>query len=172
MNDRQDTLETKLAEARAEMAERERDAALGAAAIEAVNREAAQRNAVDAEITASQNAAAVRELNTDRRLLRENLAAERNVSSSNAFGFYLMTGILIAILLVGGIYYSFHRQDIAGEQNITVSSAPPPPTVRYAPPVVNVPTPQVRVDVKAEPSSPQPQTSPNGGTSQSSSPTE
>jgi hypothetical protein len=170
MSHQPDPFDTKLAVTRTEIAEMERDAALDAAAIEAVNRQAAQVNAVEAEITASQNAAAAREMTVERNLIREDLAAERHASASNAFGFYLMTGILIAILLVGGIYYYFHRQELADSagnaQNISVSSVPaqqsaPPSTLTSPPPVVNVPPPHVRTEVRVVPNQPQPQTNTN-----------
>lgn len=91
----------------------QRDAVVRVALNEAAHREAAEAEAVDSRIVANHNAGAAQEMATERNLLRGDLAAERRASSGNAFGFYLMTALVVGSLLVGGIYYYFHRQDAA-----------------------------------------------------------
>jgi len=115
---------------RRHIAEIERDTALDIAAQESLNRKVTETQAADDRIAAMQNAAAAREISTENDLLRNSLSAEREASASHAFGFYLMAGILIALLIIGSIAY-YYRQDLvsarSGTSNITVNSAPPPP---------------------------------------------
>jgi hypothetical protein len=154
-------------EIRRAAAEMERNAALNVALNEAVKRDDAEADAVDARIAANQNAQAARELASERNHLQDRLAAEQQVSSSNAFGFYLMTGILVAIALVAAIYFYVQRQNIAAgtSGNVVVSSnsAPPPPVTNVAqPPAIRttVPPPQANIDVNvAQPSAPNKDTS-------------
>src|SRR6185436_4922041 len=92
-------LETDLARAERNTAENQRDAIAGVAVNEAANRKIAQADAVDARISANQNAVAAQEMATERNLMHGNLAAERHASANNAFGFYLMTAVVLMMLL-------------------------------------------------------------------------
>src|SRR5215813_1585796 len=94
---------------RRHIAEVERDTALDAAARETINRKETEAKAADDRIAAMNNSAAAREFATENNLLRNDLSAEREASASHAFGFYLMAGILIAMLIVGSIAY-YYRQ--------------------------------------------------------------
>jgi hypothetical protein len=104
------------------VAEHERDVIAGVALNEAANREVAQADAVDARISANQNAVAAQEMATERNLMHGNLAAERHASANNAFGFYLMTAVVLMMLLGGGIYFYFQKRDAA-------NAAPPNSTI-------------------------------------------
>lgn len=122
---------------RQEEADKQIDAAADAATIEAARRHEAELTALDARIDANQSKAEVRELETNQRILHDNLEHEREVSSTNAFGFYLMTAVLLALVLVGGMYYYWRSQQ-------PIQAAPSPP---YSGPVRTMPAPSTSVPV-------------------------
>ncbi len=114
-------------------AEIQRDVMANVAVDEAANRQVAESRAVDARMDANQSAAAAQEMATERNLLHNDLAAERHVSANNAFGFYLMTALLVGVMVVIGIFYYFQRQDAvnAASRNSTVTvNSPTPVTVQ------------------------------------------
>lgn len=141
----------------------ERDAAMNIAASEALDADAARAVAVDENIRANQNAQAARELATDREVVKHQLYHERAAAENNAFGFYLTLGILVAGLLVTGIYlywrnsqpesvnvYAAPSQSAPAPPNVIVTppaapAASPPPVVNVQPPAVNVQPPSVNV---------------------------
>src|SRR5258706_11404046 len=90
--------------ARREEAQFERDVALNAAANESRNADIADAQAVDARIRANEANAMAAEMATDRNVMANQLTYERAAASNNAFGFYLTLGILVAGLMVTGIY--------------------------------------------------------------------
>jgi hypothetical protein len=162
-------------------AEIERDAAVDVAASNAVSADYANAQAVDATIEANRARAAAAEIATDRSVLRNELAYERAASENNAFGFYLTLGILVAGLLVTGIYLYWRNStpdvsvyaaspSVSAPANppviVTPSASPapapaPPPVVNVTPPaqqppVVNVnpatpPAPNVHNDIHVTP---------------------
>lgn len=148
-----------------ERAKEERDAALNVAADEYVNRRLAEAQAVDARITANQAQAHAEELRAEHSLIRNELVQEREAASNNAFGFYLVTGILLAILLVGGIYFYTQQNDsnktaaapvVVTSPTVTrVVTPAPAPTATQAPIIINAPKPVVapapRVNIKMTP---------------------
>ncbi len=162
-------------------AELDRDAAVNVAANEIVNRDIAETRATDANIAAAQAHQTANELATDRHVLRHELAHERFAATNSAFGFYLTLGVLLAAILVGGLYLYYRSQNPA--ENVIVNAAPAPSgpasvivapsgpavapspspiTINTPPPVVNVtpsaqPAPNVNINVA--PASPAPATS-------------
>src|SRR5690349_23418765 len=173
------------AQAQADAARVERDVALNAAVDESLGRDAAERREIDARIAANQNAARARELETHRDMLRSELTEERVAASNNAFGFYLMTGLVLAALLIAGLVYYYWRgpqSDVtinAASPNPPVSTvvtppptAAPPPVIvtppASRPPVVNVtpppaPAPEVHNNITV-PSTPAPNNGSSGST--------
>lgn len=174
------------AEADRAMAEAHRDEALDVATNEAASRDIAEAQAVDARITAGQAWQAADEMAADRRVLRNELAAERSASSNSAFGFYLTLAVLLAAVLIGGFYLYYRSQNpesvivnaapaptAPGPVVVTPSQpavAPPPPpiTVNTPPPVVNVtppshPAPEVQNHVNVTPPGPSPDNTGSGG---------
>src|SRR5947209_2586301 len=99
------------AKVREEVAAIQRDAALDAAASEAVRGDVMEASAIDSRIAANQARAAADELATERNILHGNLAAERAATASNAFGFYLMVGIVLAVIIVAGFYLYWRPAD-------------------------------------------------------------
>src|SRR5579871_5456946 len=83
----------------------ERDAAAAYALTEADLRKQAENQAVDARIAANQNAWSASQATTERNMMRENLAAERESASNANFGFVLLTCIVLAALIGLGIWY-------------------------------------------------------------------
>jgi hypothetical protein len=156
------TPEEQAARAEAERihAEAHRDKALDIAANEAVSRDIAEARAADARIAAGQAWQAADEMDTDRRVLRNELASERAASSNSAFGFYLTLGVLLAALLIGGFYLYQRSQN---PDNVVVNAAPAPsnpapvivtpsqPTVTPPPVTVTTPPPVVNVTPPAQP---------------------
>jgi len=131
------------AEAQKYAAENERDAAFDIAAHEAnradTNAAAAYANAAyadaartDAIIAARQADAANAETNTHNHILSHELAYERAAASNNAFGFYLTLGILVAGMMVAGIYLWWRNEN---PDNVTILAAPPPVTQNIPQPV-------------------------------------
>jgi hypothetical protein len=139
------------AEAERMQAEAHRDVALNAAANEAVNRDVAEAQAADARISANQAWQAAGEMDTDRRVLRNELTGERAAASNSAFGFYLTLGVLLAAILIGGFYLYNRSQN---PDNVIVNaapapSAPPPVVVTPTPPAVAPPPPPITVTTPA-----------------------
>jgi len=128
--------------ARREQAQFERDAALNTAANESLNADIADAQAVDARIRANEANAMASEMATDRNVMSHELAYERAAASNNAFGFYLTLGILVAGLLVTGIY--LYWRDSTDNINIYAASQPAvvtPAPQPQAPVVVTQPAP-------------------------------
>jgi hypothetical protein len=96
IQDKSRTSELEASEARVEQnaAELQRHEIAAAALTEAANREVAHAKAIDARMTADREA-----------LAAQKIAAERAVSARNKVALFLMTGLLIVILVVGGIYF-------------------------------------------------------------------
>jgi hypothetical protein len=153
------------AEARSDAAEVERDAAINIAANESVradaNAAAANVNAAyadaartDAVIAARQADALAAETSTHNHILSHELAHERAAASNNAFGFYLTLGILVAGMMVAGIYLWWRNQN---PDSVTVLAAPPPVTQNVPPPVtVMTPPPPVVINPPAPVTTPPP----------------
>jgi hypothetical protein len=130
--------------ARREEAQFERDVALNAAANESLKADIADAQAVDARIRANEANAMASEMATDRNIMSNQLAYERAAASNNAFGFYLTLGILVAGLLVTGIY--LYWRDSSDNVNIYAASTPAavaPAPQPHAPVVVTQPAPTV-----------------------------
>jgi hypothetical protein len=149
-------------------AEEIRDAALDNAVNEAVRRDIAEAQAVDARIAANQAIRQADEMAAEKQVLRHELGYERVANSNNTFGFYLTLAVLLAGILVGGFYLYYRSQN---PDTLVVNAAspsapapvivtpaqpattvPPPITVHTPPPVVNVtppsqPAPEVNVKV-------------------------
>ncbi len=135
----------------------ERDMAMDLAAEESVKRQMAESEALEARLAARQKQADAQEMSAQRSLLRHELDNERAAAANSTFGFYLMTGVLIALLIIGGIYFYFRATNNRVEANtpktsVTVGEppaapAPAPVIVPAPPPVINVtppPTPSER----------------------------
>jgi hypothetical protein len=95
-------LEASQARVEQNAAELQRHAIAGAALTEAANREVAQANAIDARMSADRDALASREVARER-------AAELHASARNKVALFLMTGLVIVILVVGGIYFHYNH---------------------------------------------------------------
>jgi hypothetical protein len=91
-------MEANQARAEQNAAELQRHAIAGAALTEAANREVAQANAIDARMTADRDALAAQKIAAER-------AAQLHASARNTVALFLMTGLVIVILVVGGIYF-------------------------------------------------------------------
>jgi hypothetical protein len=141
------------AEARKDSAEIQRDAAFDIAANESARADAnaaaadynssvADASRTDAIIAARQADAQAAELNTQRHILSNELAYERAAASNNAFGFYLTLGILVAGMLVAGVYLWWRNQN---PDSVTILAAPPPVTQTAPPVTVTTPPPPVIV---------------------------
>jgi len=149
-------------------AEAIRDAALDNAVNEAVRRDIAEAQAVDARIVANQAIRQADEMAAEKQVLRHELGYERVANSNNTFGFYLTLAVLLAGILVGGFYLYYRSQNpdtlvvnaaspsSPGTVVVTptqpAAPAPPPITVHTPAPVVNVnppsqPAPEVNVKV-------------------------
>jgi cobalamin biosynthesis Mg chelatase CobN len=119
--DKAQTAELEASQARAEQnaAELQRHAIAGAALTEAANREVAQANAIDARMTADREAVAAKRIENER-------AAERRTSAKNRLALYVMTGLVVVILLVGGIYFHFNSQNaVKSDSNVGMNTARP-----------------------------------------------
>ena len=98
-----------------------RSAAEDAAIMETAQRTQAENAAVDARIAANQAAFQAAQLNTERELLRDNLAAERKSASNANFGLMLFSAIALVGLLAFGIYAATNRGNHPASNN---ASAP------------------------------------------------
>ena len=83
-----------------------RNAAKNIAALEILQRKQAEDAAIDARIAANQAGFQAAQLNTERELLRDNLAAERAAASSANFGLILISAIALVSLLAFGLWYA------------------------------------------------------------------
>jgi len=159
------------AHTREELAKAERDMAVDAAANESLNADIADAQATDARIRANQAAQYAAEADTDRHVMGHQLAHERAAASNNAFGFYLTLGILVAGLMVTGIYLYWRNNN---PDSINVYAAPPTQTapsttVVTPPPAPVIPPPAVVVNPPASaPTPPAQPAQPSGPTSSSS----
>lgn len=107
-------------------AEQNASVAVTAASIEANQRILAEQEAARAQIAAQQARQEASRLATERSLLRENLASEREASSNASFGFVFLTCIVLAALIGLGIwvYTSNSSASTAGGSNGTNSVSP------------------------------------------------
>lgn len=87
------------------LAEQQAAAAATVAAVEASQRTAAEQEAVAARLSEERARQEASHLATERSLLRENLAAEREAASNASFGFVFMVCIVLAALIGLGIWY-------------------------------------------------------------------
>ena len=114
----------------------------------------AEATAMDAVIAARQSDAAAKELETESRILHNELAYERHAASNNAFAFYLTLGILAAGIFVSGLFVWWRNQEpntilAASPQGVSQTVAPtrvvspPPPIVITPPPAVRTTAPLI-----------------------------
>lgn len=143
------------------IAEIQRDEALLTAAEQAAQRQQAEVGALNAQTRAqiaeaqaldARNQARMAEvtaaqLATERNLVRENLASEREAASNASFGFMFVTGIVLASLLGLAIWYfttgkpdaatqTAMNASVPAERTVRVETPPPPVIVHNSPPVV------------------------------------
>jgi hypothetical protein len=146
----------------------ERDLAMDLAAEESVKRQMAEAEAIEARLAARQKQADAQEMSAQRSLLRHELDNERAAAASSAFGFYLMTGLLIALLIIGGVYFYFRAANnnrieaSTPGTSVTVGEPPAAP----APVIVPAPPPVINVTPPATPS----ERNANGGTDENKNP--
>ena len=82
--------------------ELQRHSIAAAALTEAANREAAQANAINARMAVERDALAAQKMEADR-------AAELNASAKKRVGLFLLAGLVIVLLVVGGIYFYVNK---------------------------------------------------------------
>lgn len=104
------------------VAEVETNTAWQAAQEENARREMAEADAEYARSLAYKNEAMAQNMARQRDLMSANLAAERDASSSTAFGYYLMLGIVVALLIVGGVY--FYSESMEHQKRMAYGSSP------------------------------------------------
>jgi hypothetical protein len=102
MNEQEKTriaaLEASQARVEQNASELQQHAVAGAALTEAANREVAQANAIAARMASDRDA-----------LAANKVAVARQTSARNAMVLYMVAGLLIVILAVGGIYFYLHK---------------------------------------------------------------
>lgn len=124
------------AEADARHAAAELAAAEAGAAAAARQRQLDAARTVDARIAAHQAEAAAVELDTERRMLRSELAMERARSSSGAFAAFLVLGIVLAAILIAAFWWVGRPRTVQAGTVVTTPAAAPVPgrTVIVNPP--------------------------------------
>jgi len=135
----------------------ERDVAMDSAAHEAIHRDVAEAQAVDARINANQANAAAREIATDRNIIHHELQHERAAAANNAFGFYLTLAVLACVLLFGG-YWLYERYN-AGPDVVVAAPSPSAPNTTHI--VTPGPSPSPVVPVQVPTPAPAPPASDN-----------
>jgi len=123
----------------------ERDVAMDSAAHEALHRDVAEAQAVDARINANQANMAAREIATDRNIIHHELQHERAAASNNAFGFYLTLAVLACVLLFGG-YWLYERYN-AGPDVVVAGPPPSAPSTTHIVTPGPSPSPVIPVQV-------------------------
>jgi hypothetical protein len=120
------------AEAEARLAKAQRDSAVNSAIGESARRKEAEGDLDDVKLKAANAEALAREYNTQRSALHHELEHERAAAENHAFGFYLVSAVLLAMLLVAGIvwYNNSQREPTAVQVTTAVPAAPHAPVYR------------------------------------------
>lgn len=144
-------------EALADLATQEalrRNAAEDIAALEILQRQQAENAAIDARVAANQVGFQAAQLNTERELLRDNLAAERASASNANFGLILLSAIALVGLLAFGIWYVTGSNRNAASAGATTQTARSNANTAGHPATVTTPLPSSPTHTEYHPASP------------------